>query len=549
LALALLWYAGLALRFPTAGAIGDDPATYVQMALDLTQRGTPLHVFPLFNNLFDQGVSWDALLTPGYHVVRETGVVVPNFAFGFPLLLALAYRVAGENALYTATPLMGALTLLATFGAGNELLCELSLGKRYNISALAVLLLAATPKQIQLALVPMSDVPTQLFCVLALWSALRVARHRVISSVSEKTLVQRRAFWPSAAIREMSAPVLNAGVCGLCLGVAFLIRHSALALLPPLALTATRWGRSARQRTTLIVVALVVCVLTVLPDLSYRAQVLGSVFAVESPESAQTVWLQAPRQFLQMLTALFTVTGFGPLILFAPLGWWMLRRAKQGLAAGVLVLWIAAFVAFHAPLRLTGVFENSLRYLVPAYPAIAISMSVGIVEVVVQAWSAIQGSARFSPPKLAIYLALLMAVVPLAIALRAMGAPERFVARAYGWMSNDARNGFNALDARLPANAVIGVSDQVAGAAMLYGKRDVFRPGSLLEPASQFPRFVQAMTSAGRTVVLLGDWSCSPGADESEKLPAWLQEYKLEDLRLELTGLPYACVQRTYFVR
>ena len=180
---ALLWYAALVLRFPTHGAIGDDPATYVQMALDLAQRGTVVHEFPLLTKLFAQGLSWDAFITPGYHIVRETGALAPNFAFGFPLLLAFAYRVLGESALYWATPFMGALSLLVTFALGNELLHDLAPTKRRIISALAVLLLATSPKQIQLALVPMSDVPTQLFCVLALWCALLARPQRFSSPV------------------------------------------------------------------------------------------------------------------------------------------------------------------------------------------------------------------------------------------------------------------------------------------------------------------------------------------------------------------------------
>lgn len=174
LALALLWYVALVIRFPTHGAIGTDPATYALMARDLAERGTVVHEFPLFTKLYNQNLSWDAFITPGYHIVRETGMIAPNFAFGFPLLLAFAYRAFGESALYWTTPLLGALTLVMAFALANELFRDVSPTRRYWIGALAVLLLATTPKQIQLALVPMSDVPTQLFCVLALWCALRV---------------------------------------------------------------------------------------------------------------------------------------------------------------------------------------------------------------------------------------------------------------------------------------------------------------------------------------------------------------------------------------
>ncbi|RIK27147.1 MAG: hypothetical protein DCC52_09605 [Chloroflexi bacterium] len=166
-----------------------------------------------------------------------------------------------------------------------------------------------------------------------------------------------------------------ATLCGLSLGIAYLIRHSALVMLVPLALVATRWGSTRREKFFLIAAALCVFAITIAPDFFYRVNVLGSPFAVESPESAQTNFYAAPRQILQMLAALFSVTGFGPLILLAPFGWWILAREKKRFAAGVLAAWVLAFVFLHAPLTLTSVFENNLRYLIPAYPALALSAS------------------------------------------------------------------------------------------------------------------------------------------------------------------------------
>ncbi|OQY97407.1 MAG: hypothetical protein B6D41_03585 [Chloroflexi bacterium UTCFX4] len=574
-ALTLIWYIALIIHFPTRGAIGTDPATYVQMALDLAQRGTVVHNFPLFNNLFDKGLSWDAFITPGYHIVGKTGFVVPNFAFGFPLLLAFGYRVFGENALYWMTPLLGALSLIMTFALANELFRDVSPTRRYWIGALAVLLLATSPKQIQLSLVPMSDVPTQLFCVLALWRALRVARETQRVFVANVTN-------GADAPKTLWVLYTFAALCGLSLGIAYLMRHSALVMIVPLALVTLRWGNTRREKILLLGVALIVFAITISPDFIYRVNVLGSPFAVESPESAQMNFYDAPRQFVQMLAALFSVTGFGPIVMLAPFAWWILWREQKShvrqicnlsdarmenretnykfvlsfhsrFVAAILIAWILAFMLLHAPLVLTGVFENNLRYLLPAYPALALSIAFGFVTLWEWAWRAFQP--RRKPYRIRVKpnrweIALLGAIAAtffLALSLRALIGPERFVARAYGWMSETARNDLNALNEKLPRDAVIGVSDQMAGATLLYAQRDIFRPNNFLEPAREFPQFLQMMKNENRAVFLLGEWNCA--GDASERLPVWLEEYEKRDSRFEIRELPYVCAQKLYEVR
>lgn len=565
LGLALSWYTALALLFPSAGAIGNDPATYVQMALDLARRGTPTHEFPLLYRrigdaslLAAQGLSWDAFISPGYRIVPETGAIAPIFAFGFPLLMVPAYHAFGEGALYAMTPLLGALALLATFALGNELLHDLSPQRRRTISALAVLLLATTPKQITHVLVPLSDVPTQLAVVLTLWCALRVQR--------------------VGASRWDIPTVLWAALCGLGLGYAYLIRHSALIALAPLGFIARKWGTTARRRIGLMALALAICSATILPDVFYRARVLGSPLAVESPESAELVFWRAPQQLVEMLLALVSLTGFGPLALLIPVGWWVLWRESRRETAWILGIWVLGYMLFHAPLRLTGVFENNLRYLLPAFPALTISIGLAVVWFaehvvnVLRAWRVgMQGDCPCTllgrvwmrrgayghngkgaielcpcaPISIASAVVLLLA---LGIAVRALGNPHRFVARAYGWMSATARRDLEALNAQLPPQAVVGTSDQMAGAVLLYTRRDIFRPGSFIAGEQEFARFMELMRAEGRPVFVLGDWNCAETANASERLPEWMGRetgWKLErDWRPVIRDLPYACAQR-----
>ncbi|MCC7161942.1 MAG: phospholipid carrier-dependent glycosyltransferase [Anaerolineae bacterium] len=535
LGLTLVWYAALVIQYPTRGAIGNDPATYVGMALDLAERGTVTHSFALFNNLSDTGLSWDAFITPGYHTVRETGAIAPNFAFGLPLLLAFGYRLLGESALYRATPLMGLLALLVTFALALEFWRDLGRARRYWVGALAALLLATSPRQIQLALVPMSDVPTQLFCALAIWCALR-------------------AFRPSDTTVRWNT-IVFAALCGLALGIAYLIRHSALVLFIPISVTALWSIREKGLPVRQIGIALLTFAVTILPDVIYRATTLGSPLAVESPESAQLALSDAPRQIIQTLAALFSVTGPGPVLLVLVIVLVLWRENQERFAIVVLTAWVLAFILFHAPLRLTGVFENSLRYVLPAYPAIALLIGRAMVALFDRGWSALRewrtdGLGRNQPIQrgLAVLGALLAALLFL-LAIRAVAGPERFVLRSYGWMSAAARSDLDALSQTLPQNAVIGVSDQMAGAVMLYVKRDIFRPAAFRKPEDEFPLFLIKLRAEDRAVYLLGDWKCSPLANASESLPEWLAEYPMSDTGLEIEDLPYECEQRIYEIK
>jgi hypothetical protein len=71
-----------------------------------------------------------------------------------------------------------------------------------------------------------------------------------------------------------------------------------------------------------------------------------------------------------------------------------------------------------------------------------------------------------------------MVVLSSGYAVRSIVRAEGIVKQTYGWMGWEARQDLLALADFLPAKAVIGVTDQMAGAVMLYVRRDTFRPGS-----------------------------------------------------------------------
>ena len=244
-----------------------------------------------------------------------------------------------------------------------------------------------------------------------------------------------------------------AAFCGLALGIAYLIRQSALVMLVPLTIVALHWARTGRERLLLALSAVAIFVVIVTPDFFYRATVLENVFAASSPESGQLALLDAPRQLVRMLGALFSVTGFGPILVVALLLVFGVKDQKNRFAVWVLGAWIFAFMLFHAPLRLTGVFENNLRYLVPAYPAIALLIAKAMVMLgdrgVVSVRALCNRSASPVRVGMTISGAVVAVILFLVALLAAPAGPERFVARADGWMSVAARRDMDVLESTI----------------------------------------------------------------------------------------------------
>ena len=185
-------------------------------------------------------------------------------------------------------------------------------------------------------------------------------------------------------MRRIIAPIrarnlVYAALCGLRLGIAYLIRHSTLALIKPFAIVATR-GRVEEVSQLHLVPTRLCFVLTIAPDLMYRASVLGSILAVESPEKLANRYCRCATPVSGNVRAwLFSVTGFGPIVLFAPLGWRGLARHGNRFGTLLLSSWTLAFIAFQLLLFLTVSLKTICAILCPRYLVIALSISAGAV--------------------------------------------------------------------------------------------------------------------------------------------------------------------------
>jgi len=478
-----MWAAVEYLGGRTRGITGSDPFCYAQMAVDLARRGDPRHVFTLFPAVRELGIPWWPIVHVGYYPPGEGGISATVWPVGWPAVLALGYLLLGEMGLYVWAPLAGLFALVCLAGLMGEVWPEGRGPGRWLGLALGVLILATSQEQVLQLLVPMADVPAQLFSVLAVWLALRAGR---------------RGTWPEALL------------AGMALGVAYDIRHTQVFLAPALALAL--WRGSWRRRHAGLLSASAGACLMALPDLWYHAVAFGSPWKPESPElfliGACYWWGNA----LRMAAAACARAEFGLLLPLLGYGVWRLWRENRRTAA-VLAVWVlldAGVQFLYGPLR--------WRDLLAVVPPLAVFAAYGGATLL---------SRLRASPRLASWapgcVALAMAV---ALALRVgnlLEWPLRDSERTFGYLSSAERRAFDELGRITEEGAVIGTSLN-SGPVELYAGREAFRPGDWSR--GELELFMQAMARAGRPVYIIDD-----GNEHAAHVEALAVEGRLEPVR------------------
>jgi 4-amino-4-deoxy-L-arabinose transferase-like glycosyltransferase len=131
---ALAAYCVIQVRCFTPAYCESDPDGYRILAKRLA-TGSPVGVIEKDPFLYQTHV-W---------VENQRGEVFPKFAPGYPALLAIAYRLGGDEAMFVVSPLMGGLALIGIFLlvrlwtasslAGAIAVVPLALGQMYNFYA------------------------------------------------------------------------------------------------------------------------------------------------------------------------------------------------------------------------------------------------------------------------------------------------------------------------------------------------------------------------------------------------------------------------------
>jgi hypothetical protein len=155
--LAVWWVYG------TRAAGGSDSYGYVSQAR-LWLAGD-LHV----HQDFVASVPWpnaDWTFTPLGYRPAPGHTIVPTYAPGLSILMAMFMKIAGDCAAFVVTPLSAALLVLLTYALGVQLSGRAT-------GALAAILTATSPTILFMTLWPMSDVPAAAFWLMSLVLAAR----------------------------------------------------------------------------------------------------------------------------------------------------------------------------------------------------------------------------------------------------------------------------------------------------------------------------------------------------------------------------------------
>ena len=488
----LAWAAWAYLTLYARGVTGSDPYCYVQMAVDLVRYGTVLHRFPLAPLAATLQVDLEPALHVGYRLPLYAGEWAATvWPAGHAVLLGLAGKLAGEEAIYVATPLMALASAGATAWLGVLLFDDLPRPLAWLGGAVAGALLVTSYEELRWALVHMADISAQLFSTLTIalaWLGTGRARRRELAAA------------------------------GLALGLAYWTRHTQLAMaLPALALVATaRPPRPLRARLVDGATFLGASLLGALPDLAYHAMLFGSPLRPESKELA--------------LYALGAVPATTALVLRE----WLARRellyflpfllpgvallARQNRRPGLtLALWLGGLWAVQAPYS-----ALRARDLLPALPPLTLLVGYGVA-------GSLRWAAHRHRPAAALLALAAIALFWLRTADTAL-LPWRHNVNNFGYLWPTQRQEFTRLQTRLEPNAVVGATLN-SGAVDLYAGRDTFLPPGW--PAGDLRRFVQALHRAGRPVYLLDDSS------QMEPVLAAVQAYATVEPVLTLRLIPF----------
>jgi len=454
-----------------AGVTAGDPYGYAQMAVDIATQGHPIHAFRLPALVTDLPIDPEPTTPIGYNLIDEAGRAVSSWPFGGALPIALGYVLLGERGLYLATPAVALLSLLATAALAWEVTRGWSRSYRLLAVAVAVFLLGTSYEQIDRLLVPMGDAAAQLATTLFFLFVLRGMR---------------------------AGRLRDAALVGLTLGLAYLVRHTQVALLPLAAALAwpTRNPFSPRKRVSLVGLAGLMALVVAAPDLLYHWVAFGNPLQPEqSGELAAFALSNVPASLGLLAAAFLSQHEFGWVLPFTLAGMWATWRHRRH-ALLILLAGAAIPVAVHAPY-----YFVKIRDLLSVFPAAAVLTGYGVATAI--AWGAHRGSETLDERRWLLFRAGLIALALFTLSARTwLMKPLRPHWAGYGGLTPAQRAAFDELAAHTPADAAIG-SGLNGGPIVLYGERMTFRTGSWSD--AEFGAFCQGLFERGVPVYLLHD--------------------------------------------
>jgi len=340
---------------------GTDSSGYLSEAR-MWRAGT-LHIeTPLAREMQMQFASGQYAFTPGGFQPAGTGIAVPGYPPGLPLMLAAAGAIGGERAQFFVVPLCAAGLVVLAFAIGRAL-GGIDTGL---ISAAAV---GASPILLFQATQPMSDVPAAFWWTVAIWLLIAGSPGRAVAA-------------------------------GVACGFACLVRPNLFALAPVLAAAAVwwhGWNRASLLRGGFFFapVAITAAGFVYLQQTLFGAATRTGYGPVESLFAVDNVWrnlARYPRWAMFVQSALLLLALAGPLLLHRGVVSGRIDRSRATrMACSALVI----FAVLQVQYLLYLVFDDWVyfRFLLPALPFVLVLQAVSLVAIAQRAPSSLRALA------------------------------------------------------------------------------------------------------------------------------------------------------------
>lgn len=332
----LAGYGVFLARHSTVAAGGSDSSGYLNSARLLAsgRLADQLRVPTEFGQI--EGAD-RLLFTPyGFYPAPEGTTLPPTYPPGLPLFFAAASKVAG----WTVGPLL--VEVLGALGAIWLLyLTARELGIRPGLAIAGAAVLAACPLFIFLAIQPLSDLPATTWVLAAVYAALRARHH---------------AGWAAA--------------CGALFAIAVLVRATNSVVLPALVVfLGADWRRLALLVAGGVPGAVWLAAYNFIlyghPARSGYGDDIYSSFA----------WAHIPGALVDF--ARWLAILLPAIILALPLAIPLARGLPSRFVAA-LALWFVAVIGFFASVAFSHESWWSLRYILPAVPALILAALLGL---------------------------------------------------------------------------------------------------------------------------------------------------------------------------
>lgn len=453
-----------------AGVTGSDPLAYVLMGVDLATHGTPRHHFPLAPLAESMGLPTLPTTHVGYVLPNAEGLAPTVWPPGYSMLLALAYRIAGQAGMMSLNTLLGVLNLALTFGLARLVLPRGWRHLSVAIGAGAIVLLATSLEQYTRLGVPLADGAAQVFTTLTLLLALYSLR----------------------LVRPQSL-VIGGLLTGLSLALAFSIRYTQVLIAPGIALIILLGCHDWRRRFTFLVPCVLAAIVGALPDSLYRTQLYGLPWRFGTGELALFSITALPEAVRSLSAELFAPHEFGWLWPFIIIGLVYLWRRHRIAGWGLMINYLPLLI-FHVWYPFV-----KLRDVLALYAPLTILCALGGAVGVGWLWR------RGVLLRMLVLLGLMAVSLPRLMTV--WGLTHGFF--TFGYLYPEQQQALASVAALTEPEAIIACSLN-SGAVELYAQRATVRPGNQLQPLASWTEvhwltFVETLRSQGRPIYVLMD--------------------------------------------